>query len=96
MIYDGRIQGTWSSHPEGMGWDGNDGEVREADPTARAQHAKSPPSSSGHTTHAADTASSPVLAIAVSSERWRVGRDGRGVMPGVMTTTRMTSPELVG
>ena len=43
MIYDGRIQGTWSSHPEGMGWDGNDGgEVREAGPTARAQHAKSP------------------------------------------------------
>ena len=52
--------------------------------------------SAGHTTHAADTARSPVLAIAVPSERWRVGRDGRGVMPGVMTTTRMTSPELVG
>ena len=34
--------------------------------------------------------------VAVSSERWRVGRDGRGVMPGVMTTTRMTSPGLVG
>ena len=65
MIYDGRIQGTWSSHPEGMGWDG-----MGKGPTARAQHAKSPPSSSGHTTHAADTARSPVLAIAVSSERW--------------------------
>ena len=52
MIYDGRIQGTWSSHPEGMGWDGNDGgEVREAGPTARAQHAKSQGGFSGYVTY---------------------------------------------